>query len=220
MKEERKISTAVVRRLPRYYRYLGDLLDKEIVRISSKDLSTRMGITASQIRQDLNNFGCFGQQGYGYNVELLYNEVKHILGLDKQYNIILIGGGNFGQAVVNYPNFSKRGFTFVAIFDNDPALIGTTISGLVVRDVAEMEDYLKENTIDIAALAVPGSAAKTLGKTLASTGVKGIWNFSNSDLRLSGEVIVENVCLSDSLMTLSYKINEDEILRRAVRDVW
>jgi len=220
MKEEKKISTAVIRRLPRYYRYLGDLLDKEIIRISSKDLSSRMGITASQIRQDLSNFGCFGQQGYGYNVELLYQEVKHILGLDKQYKMILIGGGNFGQAVANYSDFARRGFEFVAVFDANPAVIGTAVGNLVVRDVATLEDYIKQNHVDIATLAVPVPAAQQLGKLLAKAGIKGVWNFSKSDLRLPGSTIVENVCLSDSLMTLSCKMNEVEILKRVVRDVW
>ncbi|MDR2167110.1 MAG: redox-sensing transcriptional repressor Rex [Clostridiales bacterium] len=218
--KNKKISTAVIRRLPRYYRYLGDLLDAGIVRISSQDLSARMGITASQIRQDLNNFGCFGQQGYGYNVEILYDEVKHILGLDKEYKIILIGCGNFGQAIANYPNFSKRGFVFSAIFDNNSEMIGQSLAGLEIMDVEDLEDYLAENSVDIAALAVPDHAAANLGKILVNAGVKGIWNFSNSDLRLPENAIVENVCLSDSLMTLSYKINEDDILKRVVRDVW
>ncbi|MCL2350777.1 MAG: redox-sensing transcriptional repressor Rex [Defluviitaleaceae bacterium] len=220
MRDLKKISTAVIKRLPRYYRYLGDLLDKDITRISSKDLSIRMGITASQIRQDLNNFGCFGQQGYGYNVEMLYQEMKHILGLDRQYNVILVGCGNFGQVLANYPSFVNRGFTFTAIFDNNPDLIGKTVNGIKVRDSAKMESFITENQVDIAALTVPSSAASGIAKTLANLGVKGIWNFSNNDLRLPESVVVENVRLADSLMTLSYKINEDEILRRFTRDVW
>ena len=220
MRENKKISTAVIKRLPRYYRYLGDLLDKDIVRISSKDLSDRMGVTASQIRQDLNNFGCFGQQGYGYNVELLYQEVKHILGLERVYNLILIGAGDFGRVLVNYPNFAKRGFVFVAIFDSDPELIGQNVDGIEIMDIAHMEDYIANNTVDIAALAIPTPDAVNIGKTLANAGIKGIWNFSHSDLRVPDYVTVENMRLTDSLMTLSYKINEDEILRRVVRDVW
>lgn len=220
MKENKSISSAVIRRLPRYYRYLGDLLDKGIMRISSNELAERMNITASQIRQDLNNFGCFGQQGYGYSVEILYNEVKHILGLDNQYSLILIGAGNFGQTLVNYPNFAKRGYAFTAIFDQNPELIGQTISGIVVRDIAEIDDYIANNTVDIVTLAVPAASARELSESLAKAGIKAFWNFSNADLRLPDNVIVENVCLSDSLMALSYKLNEDEILRRAVRDVW
>jgi len=197
---------------------LGDLLDKDIQRISSGELSKSMGLTASQIRQDLNNFGCFGQQGYGYNVELLYNEIRIILGLDKQYSMILVGAGNFGQAILNYPNFVKRGYVFVAVFDNNPELIGRAVGGHRVRDVGTLQDFAAKHHIDIAALAVPERAAGGLAKTLTDAGVKGIWNFSSADLRLTDTVVVENVCLSDSLMTLSYKINEDEILERVVSE--
>ncbi|MCL2575419.1 MAG: redox-sensing transcriptional repressor Rex [Defluviitaleaceae bacterium] len=220
MKDGRKISTAVIRRLPRYYRYLGDLLDKDITRISSKDLSQRMGITASQIRQDLNHFGCFGQQGYGYNVELLYQEVKHILGLDRSYNVILVGAGNFGQVLINNQNFAKRGFDFVAAFDNNPDVVGTNVGNIKVMDVAKLTDYISKNRVDIAALTLPSGVVQDVSKIVADAGVKGIWNFSHDDLRLPHDVIVENVRLTDSIMTLSYKISEDEILRRAVRDVW
>ena len=220
MREGKKISAAVIKRLPRYYRYLGDLLDKDILRISSKDLSQRMGITASQIRQDLNHFGCFGQQGYGYNVELLYQEVQHILGLDRRYRLILVGAGHFGQVLVNNQNFANRGFVFTAIFDNNPAIVGTRVNGIQVFDVASVGEYISANDVDIAALCVPPNAVQELAKTIVEAGVKGIWNFSHNDLRLPEHIIVENVRLTDSLMTLSYKINEDEILRRAVRDVW
>lgn len=149
MDSEKKISPAVINRLPRYYRYLGDLLESDITRISSKELSAKMNITASQIRQDLNNFGGFGQQGYGYNVEYLYNEIKKILGLDRLYNMIVIGGGNIGQALVNYTNFEKRGFVIKAVFDINPRLIGMTIRGVEVYDIDQMEEYVKNNPVDV-----------------------------------------------------------------------
>ena len=214
MKDEKKISAAVIQRLPRYYRYLGDLLDNDIMRISSKELSARMGITASQIRQDLNNFGSFGQQGYGYNVETLYGEIGRLLGLDKSYKLILIGAGNFGQALVNYPYFARRGYNFVALFDNDGDIIGKRAGGAVVQDVAHLSQYLQDNHVDMAVLTLPGHAAYQIADILINYGIKGIWNFSDSDINAPDGITVENVRLTDSLMTLSYKINEDDILRR------
>ncbi|MBE6013289.1 redox-sensing transcriptional repressor Rex [Anaeropeptidivorans aminofermentans] len=214
MDNSKSVSLAVIKRLPRYYRYLGDLLDNGITRISSKELSNKMNITASQIRQDLNNFGCFGQQGYGYNVELLYNEIKKILGLDKEYSIVIIGAGNIGQALANYVNFERRGFYFKALFDINPKLIGMTIRGIEVRDVDTLPDYLKNNPIDIAVLALPKANAKEVAAIVTNSGVKGIWNFSHIDLDKKAGVKFENVHLTDSLMTLSYKLNEDEIIER------
>lgn len=208
---ERKISSAVINRLPRYYRYLGDLLESDITRISSKELSTKMNITASQIRQDLNNFGGFGQQGYGYNVEYLYNEIKKILGLDRIYKLIVVGGGNIGQALVNYTNFEKRGFLITAVFDVNPRLIGMTIRGVEVYDVDRMEEYVKNNKVDVAILTLPRSQASKVAADLASWGIKGMWNFSHVDLNMPEDVIVENVHLTDSLMTLLYKINKVEM---------
>lgn len=205
----RKISSAVIKRLPRYYRYLGDLLDNDITRISSKELSEKMNITASQIRQDLNNFGGFGQQGYGYNVEYLYNEIKKILSLDRTYHLIVVGGGNIGQALVNYTNFEKRGFVITAIFDVNPRLIGMTIRGVEVYDVDRMEEFVKHNKVDVAILTLPRSQASEVAEKLASWGVPGLWNFSHVDLHLPPTTKVENVHLTDSLMTLLYKINED-----------
>lgn len=207
MAAERKISSAVVNRLPRYYRYLGELLESGTDRISSKELSEKMNITASQIRQDLNNFGGFGQQGYGYNVEYLYNEIKKILGIDKMYNIIVVGGGNIGQALVNYTNFEKRGFVIKAVFDINPRLIGMTIRGVEVYDVDKMESFVKNNNIDVAILTLPKAQAIPTAEKLAEWGIKGIWNFSPVDLNVPG-VSVENVHLTDSLMTLIYKIND------------
>ncbi len=208
MDSEKRISPAVINRLPRYYRYLGDLLESDITRISSKELSAKMNITASQIRQDLNNFGGFGQQGYGYNVEYLYNEIKKILGLDRLYNMIVVGGGNIGQALVNYTNFEKRGFVIKAVFDTNPRLIGMTIRGIEVHDVDQMEEYIKNHNVDVAILTLPRSKAAKVANDLAKWGVKGMWNFSHVDLQVPDDILVENVHLTDSLMTLIYKINE------------
>lgn len=209
---DKKISLAVIKRLPRYYRYLGDLLDNNITRISSKDLSRKMNVTASQIRQDLNNFGCFGQQGYGYNVELLYDEIKKILGLDKTYKLVIIGAGNIGQALANYMNFKKRGFNFVGIFDVNPRLIGMTIRGIEIYDIDKLEEFLKTNEVDIAVLTLPKNNAVKVVPTIIECGIKGIWNFSHVDLKTPNDVVVENVHLTDSLMTLSYKLNNEDIL--------
>ena len=216
MEENKKISIAVIKRLPRYYRYLGDLLDKEIFRISSKELSEKMGVTASQIRQDLNNFGTFGQQGYGYNVENLYAEIKKILGLEKTYKMIIIGAGNIGQALSSHPNFSTRGFKIEAIFDIDQKLIGQRLNGIYVLDAFDLQEYLDKNDIDIAIVSVPNSSAAKIGNLLAKSSVRGIWNFTGIDLRLPENIVVENVRLTDSLMTLSFRINEEHIVQRAV----
>jgi len=214
MDTDKKISLAVVKRLPRYYRYLGDLLDNDVGRISSKELSERMNITASQIRQDLNNFGCFGQQGYGYNVELLYQEIRKILGLDKSYNIIICGAGNIGQALANYTNFEKRGFHFTALFDINPKLIGLSVRGIEIADIDTLEAFLANNTVDIAVLTLPKPNSVKIAQVLFKGGVKGVWNFSHVDLMAPPDVVVENVHLTDSLMTLSYKLHEDEIFGR------
>lgn len=210
MENAKEISLAVIKRLPRYHRYLGELLDNGITRISSKELSDRMNITASQIRQDLNNFGCFGQQGYGYNVEFLYNEIRRILGLDRSYNLIIIGAGNLGQALVNYPNFKKRGFNFMALFDINPKLIGLTVNGIEIYDIDKLETYLQEHKIDIAALTLPKPGSTKVAQILFNAGIKGVWNFSHTDLDAPDNIVVENVHLTDSLMTLSYKLNDRE----------
>ena len=205
----KKISTAVIKRLPRYYRYLGELLENDVVRISSKELSIRMGVTASQIRQDLNNFGGFGQQGYGYNVEYLYSEIAKILGLEKTYNIIIVGAGNLGQALANYIDFEKRGFVIKGLFDVNPRLAGISVRGIEIQDIDLMEEYVRNNHIDIAVLTLPKQKAPKLANDLAEWGIKGIWNFAPIDLQMKDEeVIVENVHLSESLMTLSYKIKD------------
>lgn len=209
---DKKVSLAVIKRLPRYYRFLGDLLDNDIKRISSKELSEKMDVTASQIRQDLNNFGCFGQQGYGYNVELLFEEIKEILGLNKTYNLVILGAGKIGQALLNYSKFEKRGFNFIGIFDTNPNIIGTKIRDLDVKDIKELEKFIKLNNVDIAILAVPGTNAYDLYKDVVSYGIKGIWNFSNIELKKEDGVIVENVHLTDSLMTLAYKFNSNNFI--------
>ena len=214
MRDDKKISMAVVQRLPRYFRYLGDLLDQDIGRISSKELSDRMGITASQIRQDLNNFGSFGQQGYGYNVPLLYNEIKRILGLDKVYNLVVVGAGNFGQTLANYPGFKQRGFNFIALFDTRPDIIGTKVNNIEVFDVSELEKFVNNNRVDVAVLTLPDPAASEVAAVLGGLNIRGVWNFSNRDLKLPENIVVESVRLTDSLMTLSYMINEDEIWQR------
>ena len=208
--EQRKISRAVISRLPRYYRYLGDLLEAGVERISSSDLSKKMHVTASQIRQDLNNFGGFGQQGYGYNVKYLYTEIGKILGLDRSHNFIIIGAGNLGQALANYASFERGGFILKSLFDVNPRLEGVTIRGIPVRMVDELEDFLKNNDIEIAALTLPKSKAIEVADILVDNGVKGIWNFAHTDLSLPKDVVVENVHLSDTLMKLSYNLCQQD----------
>lgn len=209
MKKEinvKEISPAVIKRLPRYYRYLGELVENEVVRISSKDLSERMNVTASQIRQDLNNFGGFGQQGYGYNVQYLYNEIGKILGLDRTNNIIIIGAGNLGQALANY-NFEKRGFKTIGLFDANPRLVGMSVRGIQIHDIGELEEFVKNNDVQLAALTLPKMHARQVALDLISYGVKAFWNYAPIDLDLPDDIIVENVHLAESLMTLSYRIH-------------
>lgn len=204
---EKEISQAVIRRMPRYYRYLGDLLDEGVERISSNELSSRMNVTASQIRQDLNNFGGFGQQGYGYNVKFLYEEIGKILGLNQKHNIIVVGAGNLGQALANYVKFEKLGFVIIGLFDVNPSLKGKSVRGIKIRMIDEMEEFVKENEVDIATLTMPKEKAEAVARQLVDMGVHAIWNFAHVDLELKDEdVVVENVHLSDSLMQLSYNI--------------
>lgn len=207
---EKKISLFVIRRLPRYYRYLGELLKENIVRISSKELSKRMNVTASQIRQDLNCFGGFGQQGYGYNVPDLYKEIASILGVDRTQNIIIIGAGNLGCALANHAGFSNRRFKLIGIFDTDENKIGKSVNGCEVYNLKNLGEFLDKNKIRIAILTVPRLCTQEVADLVTAHGVKGIWNFSNMDLVVSDDVIVENVHLSDSLMTLSYQLSEAE----------
>lgn len=205
--ESRDISQAVIRRLPRYYRYLGELLENGVERISSNDLSKQMKVTASQIRQDLNNFGGFGQQGYGYNVKYLYTEIGKILGLEEDHNIVIIGAGNLGQALANYAAFEKRGFILNGIFDVNPRLQGMTIRGVPIRMMDELKSFVKENDVEIAVLTIPKKKAIEVANMLVDNGVRAIWNFAHTDLNLPENIIVENVHLSESLMQLSYNIS-------------
>lgn len=203
---ERQISQAVIRRLPRYYRYLGELLESGVERISSNELSKRMKVTASQIRQDLNNFGGFGQQGYGYNVKYLHSEIGKILGIDKSNHMVIIGAGNLGHALANYSAFEKRGFVLDGMFDVNPELEGIEVRGIPVQMIDELEAFLDSHKIDIGVLTIPKSAVVEVADILVKHDVKAIWNFAHTDLNLPDDVIVENVHLSESLMRLSYNI--------------
>ena len=205
--EGKGISQAVIGRLPRYFRYLGELRDEGVERISSQDLSRLMQVTASQIRQDFNNFGGFGQQGYGYNVEYLYAEIGRILGLDKQHRLIIVGAGNLGQALANYMNFEKRGFLVQGIFDADPKLYGRVVRNLEVEPMELVEQRIREKNIDIGVLTVPKNSAVEVADRLIGYGIKAIWNFAHVDLHVPEGVQVENVHLSESLMKLSYTIS-------------
>ena len=211
MAEHKKVSSVVIRRLPRYYRYLGDLLAKGIKRISSKELSELMNVTASQIRQDFNCFGGFGQQGYGYNVEYLYNEISDILGIRKGRSMIIVGTGNLGMSIAGYSNFKKRGFNLVGLFDHNPALYGKEVSGIKIMPVTELKNFLQGHNVDIAVLTMPKESVQEV-LPLIKGNVKGIWNFSHKEIPQEDGLSVENVHLSDSLMTLSCKIGRNEKL--------
>lgn len=186
---------------------MGELLEEGVERISSNELSSKMHVTASQIRQDLNNFGGFGQQGYGYNVPYLYAEIGKILGLDRTHHIIIIGAGNLGQALANYVKFEKRGFKVVGIFDINPVLKGISIRGNEIRMMDELPEFLRENDVQIATLTLPKAYAEETANLLVENGIKAIWNFAHLDLAVPEDVIVENVHLSESLMRLSYNLN-------------
>ena len=204
---EKEISQAVIRRMPRYYRYLGELLEEGVERISSNDLSNRMQVTASQIRQDLNNFGGFGQQGYGYNVQYLYDEIGKILGLTQTHNIIVMGAGNLGQAITNYVKFERLGFRIIALFDVNPDLKRQNVRGIPIYMMDELDEFVAKNEIDIAALTLPKEKADETAKHLVDLGIHAIWNFAHVDLDLMDRrVVIENGHLSDSLMQLSYNI--------------
>lgn len=207
MNSEKTISKAVIRRLPRYYRFLGELLKSGTIRISSRELSEKMGLTASQIRQDLNCFGGFGQQGYGYNIKELHEEIGKILGLDRQTKAILIGAGNLGRAVANHMDFESRGFHLIGIFDSDETLVGQEIKGITILHTDKLEEFCKTHAPMVAALCIPKTATKEISDRLIALGIRGFWNFSHYDLldRHTG-IAVENVHMSDSLMTLSYEI--------------
>lgn len=205
------VSNSVIKRLPRYYRFLGELKEKGVIRISSKDLSQKMGFTASQIRQDLNCFGGFGQQGYGYNIESLYKEIGLILGVNNHQKAILIGAGNLGKAVALHMSFEQRGFNLIGVFDRNKALSGQLLRGLPIRHTDGIYNFCKDNSPTVAVLCIPSAAAKELAPQLVESGIKGFWNFSHYDIAADfPNVAVENVHLSDSLMTLSYRVSNIE----------
>ena len=207
--KKQHVSEAVIRRLPRYYRYLDDLHAKGIVRISSNSLGSRMGITASQIRQDLSCFGEFGQQGYGYNVKELQTEIGHILGIENPHSIIIVGVGNLGHALMQNFHFAEIGFSLDAAFDVSPSLVGTTVNGILVRDMKDLAEYCREHMPDVAILTVPQSVAQSTTDQLVSLGVRGFWNFTNKEIASdSAEIQVESVHFADSLLTLSYRISK------------
>lgn len=201
------ISDAVIRRLPRYYRHLSELYNRGIIRISSHSLGQELGITASQIRQDFSCFGEFGQQGYGYNVEELRSEIGHILGVDNDHHMILVGVGNLGHALLKNFAFSQNGFTVGAAFDVDPALIGTQISGVPVLSMDELDAYISRHPVDVVVLTVPQAAAQSIADRLMDLGIQGFWNFTNVELASRPGVKFENIHFADSLLTLSYRIS-------------
>lgn len=208
MSRRNRVSEAVIRRLPKYYRYLKDMEKSGVERISSRELSDKMGLTASQIRQDFNCFGGFGQQGYGYNVSELCNEIKKILGLHKNYNVVIAGAGNLGQALANYVGFEREGFYIKAIFDVNPRLIGMSIRGIQILDIDHMKDFIINNNIHIGIVCVPKDKAQEVTDQMIECGIKSIWNFAPIDVETPADVAVENVHLSDTLYTLVYKMNE------------
>ena len=210
MKKDTKISNVVIKRLPRYRRYLKELQRKGVDKISSNEFSRLIGYTASQIRQDLNNFGGFGQQGYGYNVDALYNEISAILGLDQEYKMIIVGVGNLGQAIANYTYYYKAGFVVHGLFDVNPRLIGLKINDIEVMDYEHLVDYVEDNNIDIGIICTTKDNAQEVADKLCFAGVKGIWNFAPIDLEVPDFVAVENVHLSDSLHSLAYHMNRNK----------
>lgn len=206
MQVKKRISEAVIRRLPRYLRYIGELKESGILKISSSQLGEKMGMTASQIRQDFSYFGEFGQQGYGYNLDSLYESIKQILLKQQEYTVIIIGAGNLGTALAKYNNFHDRGFNIIGLFDINTKLIGKIINGNEIMCIDKLEDFIHVNQTDIAILSLPRSETKDIAIKVANAGVKGLFNFSPMDLKLPHDIPIENVHLSDSLMVLGYKI--------------
>jgi redox-sensing transcriptional repressor len=210
IKDNEKISNAVIKRLPRYRRYLLELQKKGVDKISSNEFSALIGYTASQIRQDLNNFGGFGQQGYGYNVTSLVNEISGILGLDKAYKMVIVGCGNLGQAIASYTHYYKQGFEVQSIFEINPRLIGMRINDVEVRSYDELVEFVEENKTDIGIICATKANAQEIADKLSFAGVKGIWNFATVDIEVPEFVVLENVHISDSLYALAYHINRNE----------
>ncbi len=205
-----KVSNATIKRLPRYFRYLRELRQNNIFRISSLELSKMMNVTASQIRQDLNSFGGFGQQGYGYNVDYLYRNISEILGVTRSFNAVIIGAGNLGRALSHSPVFEKRGVNLTAVFDSSASVIGTKAGDLTILDVKMLEEFCSRNHVDIAVLTVPRDAAKATADRLKNAGIRGIWNFTNVELELDSDMMAESVHMGDSLMLLTYRISQHE----------
>lgn len=208
VKKEDSVSLSVIKRLPKYYRYLEAINEKGIVRVSSKELSQITGLTASQIRQDLNHYGCFGQQGYGYNVKELINELAKIIGVCRQYNMVLIGFGNIGHALYKYKGFNTLGYEIKAVFDKEA--LPKIDDNMEVRNVSELPKYLEENDIDIGIISIPKEEAQEICDILCDGGIKGIWNFAPLDLKTKNNVVIENLHLDESLFTLTYFINSPE----------
>ena len=206
--KEEHVPMVVIRRLPKYYRYLGELVERKVERISSQTLADMMGISASQLRQDLNHFGEFGQQGYGYRVEDLYQEIGRIIGLEKEYNMVIVGAGNLGQALANYPNFSKRGFILRGVFDVNPKLIGLRLRDNEIIDTDQLEDFIKKNDISIGIITVPKEAAQEVADRMVKAGIKAIWNFAPIDLKVPEDVILVNEHPADRLMVISFRLKE------------
>lgn len=207
MKKEHRVSIAVIKRLPKYYRYLGMIADKGIIRISSQELSNITGLTASQIRQDLNHFGGFGQQGYGYNVEELRGEIERIIGINRDYNAVIIGAGNIGHALAQYKKFEGLGFKIIGLFDTDNEKIGKDFEGVPVYSQDNLGEFIEKEKVDIVVITTPANVAQQIADIAVDAGVKGIWNFAPVDLKVPDKVIVENVHLNESLFTLTYYIN-------------
>jgi len=208
--KEKKVPEVVIRRLPRYYRYLEELYNDGKTRISSTALSEKMGVTASQIRQDFNYFGEFGQQGYGYNVKKLLNELKKLLGISDSYKTIIVGAGHLGHALANYGGLKKRGYNLLGAFDNDKEKIGSMLCNQEIMDIAVIEDFVKKNNVEIAILTLPKDATEAVADKLINAGIKGLLNFSFVELKNKKSVTVENVHLIDSMMTLSFKMKQND----------
>lgn len=211
MQKKESVSMPVIRRLPRYYRFLNELRKNGVTRVSSKELSEKMGATASQIRQDLNCFGGFGQQGYGYNVPQLCDEIGKILGLQSRHRCVLIGAGNLGRAITAHMPFRQLGFDLIGVFDNSPRIIGTQIGGQQVLDYGKIEGFVRENSPVMAILCVPAEAVRSISNDLYTLGIRAFWNFSHYDISLEHpDIIVENVHMNDSMMTLCYKLSQQK----------
>lgn len=204
---EKQVPDVVIKRLPRYYRYLSELLKMDIKRISSGALSQKMNVTASQIRQDFNFFGGFGQQGYGYNVEYLHSTIGEILGIKKGNTAIIIGAGNLGKALANHDSIERRGFDILGMFDNNPSVIGEEVNGKTVYDIETLESFISENRVDVAIIAIPKHHVQEVATRVINAGVRGILNFAYTEIKTQKKVAIENVHITDSLMTLAYKLN-------------